>query len=150
MQERREGRDLGERSNGPSGWSLLTPAANEQQAGGVAERLCIASNVGQQEAAGSGAQGVCEGKRPGAGPRGPARAGQQAGPRRAADCSAARSLGLSQRRGAESDLPGTACGCALCLGRRDSEARGALRTVRGSSNSAGLTEPSSLGSAVRR
>lgn len=97
----------------------------------MAGRQCIASNVGQQEAAGRGAQGVCEGKRPGAGPRGPARAGQPAGPRRAADCSAARSLRLSQRRGAESDLPGTARERALCLVRRDSEAQGALRTARG-------------------
>lgn len=92
-----EGRDHGERTNGSPGWSSWSPAANEQQAGGVAGRCCKASNVGPKKAAGRGAQGVCEGERPGVEPRGPVGAGPRGGERQATDCSAARSAGLSPR-----------------------------------------------------
>lgn len=86
----------------------------------MAGRCCKASNVGRQAAAGCGAQGVCAGERPGAGPGGLAGAGPQGGKQQAADCSAARSAGLLLRRGAVRNL-------RLCV--RSPSARGA-RTAR--------------------
>lgn len=101
-----------------------TQAANEQQAGGVVGRCCKASNVGRQEAAGCGAQGVCEGERLGAGPGGLARAGRWGGERRAADCSAARTVGFSLHGGAVRSPELRAR--TLCLLLWDSEAHRAL------------------------
>lgn len=139
--ERREGRDHGERSNGPPGWPPWTPAANEQQAWGVAGRCCKSSNVGRREAARRGAQGVCEGEQPGAGPRGLARAGPRGAERRAADCSAARSAGLSLRGGAVRSPELRARALRATLGQQG---------ARGPASGAGVSAPSGPGAAAGR
>lgn len=89
-------------------------------------RSCKASNVGRQEAAGLRAQGVCEGERPGAGPRGPSGAGPLGGVRLTADCSVARAAGLWLRRGAVRSPELRARSLPTALGRRAHGARGAV------------------------
>lgn len=107
----------------------------------MAGHCCKASNVGRQEAVGLGAQGVCEGERPGAGPLGPAGVGPRGGERRAADCSAARSAGFSLRGGAVPSPELRALPLPSALGQLG---------ARGPWSSVGVDVPSSQGSAARR